>query len=1565
MNLLQSMIRASIGADVVGGAVATVTDFGASVWNSLTPSSMNVATEDLLTKMDSNALRVYEENPDTVKTASFVGGIFVPSTLALKGMGLARAGVRGANWFSEAGQVAQKTKVAAAFAEAGVASATYKKTVNGLYAMSAANMLVDTVAAEAAMVIAMNAHPYMEDYMEDLPKNFMTSVGLGLGVGAGIGHILDRAAVKGIKMGIEKDAMDIVRKGYDDVSTIENISGQMAQRSRNVENWENILKSSKAIPEQTGAVGPVRDLNNFTKNMLETFVMKERASIVDDFERMASPEIRALDADKRANIINMITGNPARFSGIDNIRFATAVEDLPAVTKAPRNLVEDTKTKPGKIGEENKDLELPLTEKNKKAQDVGVTMIYSPKFDAFMLQSDLKHYGTAVDFVQDEKKLTERLQNNWHLVPRYDQTLEATRMTTSAVDADYLTALKYYDELPIDAFKKATIAVSPDDTSVLNAIYARISKEIQKDPSLVNELKVTTGKDKEVLDAMGVYEKLIDGKQNQINSLLSQGVPPQTISLHTNVPLETIEAYMVSANKDLVSLGLPASSYSNASEIGMYLDPTKRSLAINTNLNKVPTSRMKNTIQKRIFDSLDMDVKTAMLAGSKSQISRDISTYLTSDNISTQLNVLTAEINRVTDSGVGGKMFTSTDFALRDLGAVGAIASAIGKDTQELINRAVSKIWEPMKPSFTSISKDPAALVELNTAMKVQASLPGYIEFRGNKFFQQSKENPWNIIKDPKTGKVLSKERNMVEVDYNGRPFVVQTPAVKEALSTMQASGRELYEMRNSLNSISGRPPINDRGFWSPPLNPKTKLITYVWDKVEDKTTLLFGKNQEELQTAVNAWKSKIPPGDIGRRYEIVDKSNQALYNKIQGRHDPIFMESADSGMMHSGSSASEIVSTNADVLVDLANGYDHYVGYGIRSMLDVQLSNVMQKMDQLSYLSQQSYRDQPLNLIQKMIQKPKDPGAIMRNTLMGNSNLNQSVFWEKLSDVSGGVSEFGLTTINNLMEPILSKTKSIFGKGKGASDKDYLNLINELKVRGIDNPFEAMDDHLAKEMFHVQSISQAPNMTPRILALSNSLAATSMLKFMELAQPYVNAISLPILTAGAMGRKMERSFMGAALDPKAKFGVAATMYNGIRFGGSVEGKALNKLAEEAGLFKSIVSEANEVMSQARSLDKGMITAVEKGLEKVNASILVAPANYSESLVRKLAFQTGAYMAKESYPGISKAGIMTFARDFMDQAIGNYASAQRPVMFQGTLGVAIGLFQTYMLTTAQDIYRLVENRNFKQLGKMMLAQGTIFGARSLPGFSYVSETIGEHFSDQNIDLTTGLYRALPHELADLIIYGLPSNLGPAITTRGEIQPRVPNILGEGINAIPAFNLLKQAYQAGDRVASAAFTANASTGRAMLEALSLQSISRPIARMSEMLSGNAITGAGNLVSGPDDVWTWRSAGARAMATRPLEEVKAREAIHLNSFYGSIDREKRQETVKTLRTHIRDNNLNPEIVEKLGNDYMRTGSPSGWRSAVNTAIAQTQTTSGNTVRNYLKPNSPFFKMIDDLE
>lgn len=60
--------QGSLGADIVGGVVASVADFAASTFNSLVPESLETTTEDLLSRIDSNALRVYNEHPDTIHT---------------------------------------------------------------------------------------------------------------------------------------------------------------------------------------------------------------------------------------------------------------------------------------------------------------------------------------------------------------------------------------------------------------------------------------------------------------------------------------------------------------------------------------------------------------------------------------------------------------------------------------------------------------------------------------------------------------------------------------------------------------------------------------------------------------------------------------------------------------------------------------------------------------------------------------------------------------------------------------------------------------------------------------------------------------------------------------------------------------------------------------------------------------------------------------------------------------------------------------------------------------------------------------------------------------------------------------------------------------------------------------------------------------------------------------------------------------------------------------------------------------------------------------------------------
>ena len=303
----------------------------------------------------------------------------------------------------------------------------------------------------------------------------------------------------------------------------------------------------------------------------------------------------------------------------------------------------------------------------------------------------------------------------------------------------------------------------------------------------------------------------------------------------------------------------------------------------------------------------------------------------------------------------------------------------------------------------------------------------------------------------------------------------------------------------------------------------------------------------------------------------------------------------------------------------------------------------------------------------------------------------------------------------------------------------------------------------------------------------------------------------------------------------------------------------------------------------------------------------------------------------------------------------------------------MGLFQTYMLTLAQQMYRGIDRKDWVGLSKQMFAQAGIVGASSLPGFHNVSEMIGKHFSDNHVDLESGLFRAVGDEKARLLLYGLPSSIGPGVTTRGDIQPRVFNPI-QGLDTLASYNIISLAWSTADKIASVAFNQDGNTGRAVMEALSMQSVSRPLARWSELYTGNSLSGTGDIVAngvGLGEAVAHPSISnsigimSRVMATRPVEEIAAREAKHLDSTYKAYDMEKRKAVLGRLKTMIRDETLDPDKIQKLQLEYLKTGSPSGWRSAVNEALMQKTMTGTSSVKNHLRPDAPYQQMVDDID
>jgi hypothetical protein len=154
--------------------------------------------------------------------------------------------------------------------------------------------------------------------------------------------------------------------------------------------------------------------------------------------------------------------------------------------------------------------------------------------------------------------------------------------------------------------------------------------------------------------------------------------------------------------------------------------------------------------------------------------------------------------------------------------------------------------------------------------------------------------------------------------------------------------------------------------------------------------------------------------------------------------------------------------------------------------------------------------------------------------------------------------------------------------------------------------------------------------------------------------------------------------------------------------------------------------------------------------------------------------------------------------------------------------------------------------------------------------------------------------------------------------------------------------------------------------AFAEALSLQSLSRPLARGAELATRYSVTQKGNTVQTPEEVWSFAGVAARLLSTRPAEEIKLRDAIHLKSFYGAADSKNRSELMNEVKQRVRAGTLSEGDISTASDAYFRKGgTPTGWRSAINSAMASENTDGKEIFTEKLKPNSPLHYMINNMD
>jgi len=305
---------------------------------------------------------------------------------------------------------------------------------------------------------------------------------------------------------------------------------------------------------------------------------------------------------------------------------------------------------------------------------------------------------------------------------------------------------------------------------------------------------------------------------------------------------------------------------------------------------------------------------------------------------------------------------------------------------------------------------------------------------------------------------------------------------------------------------------------------------------------------------------------------------------------------------------------------------------------------------------------------------------------------------------------------------------------------------------------------------------------------------------------------------------------------------------------------------------------------------------------------------------------------------ISQQVAEAYIQTFVNRTNGIYLASQRPMMFNGPIGQAVGLYQTYMITLASNFFRYAATGSKKSMALMMTAQGSIFGMSGLPAFQAINtHLVGDAAGNgDHTDMFAKAYASMDKDAADWLMYGALSNVGglihPDLKTnmysRGDVNPRNITIVPLNPADVPMVSITARFFSnlidttsrisgGGDAVVS------------LLQGLEHNGISRPLTGLAQTLQGLgpagqsfATTRHGSLI-GANDLMSFMNV-TRMAGAKPLDEALALD----KSYRSTVYKAKHDDAIKALGATIKSNlagnrDLTQEELLDFQKEYIKLG------------------------------------------
>lgn len=834
-------------------------------------------------------------------------------------------------------------------------------------------------------------------------------------------------------------------------------------------------------------------------------------------------------------------------------------------------------------------------------------------------------------------------------------------------------------------------------------------------------------------------------------------------------------------------------------------------------------------------------------------------------------------------------------------------------------------------PIMLQIQENPQASAELGVLTTATRRTPDR--------FKLDPKDPKRLVnaeafsKDEESGALIVDEGKVKALGASGRraEFPIENDNVAEWVQQWITHNDGVNDKLKPLIAARGFNFNKEPGIFYPPSVDTSRYPYFAF--VRKKPEFLGASSEVSMITARSEQELRQLTDKVPTDYQVLFDRNTKEYFKAKGEYDyqlTLKENTVDSTLQRSGVLGSFFPETRAEnVLEDYVRGVQQKSARFVRYAVETRYSQTFAELRGIGKQFEEvgtskfggvlkKFKSQVENPFEDYIKTALDVSKRSEYTLLHEAN-------EFVESMGASAYRFFDTNYEKAMKGTVSweeanKLSTKYGLGAPYSDEAAYFRAN------------APADRNAIKEFVGKANMSLVNVTLR-LDLANSL---------------VNIISTPILLGTEMASIKSLVASDSALAGKLSElrSIAVPGVEGYRVPSTTgllfqatknfwsEGKAeLLKRYEDLGAVKNMLSQYHEMIEHLSYKPyKKVSELVERGNKGLEVGAKISGNEFAEQFTRFVS----ADVMRQLTDSIVQAGRMSVAEQdayisvFVNRVQGNYLASQRPIAFQGVLGSAVSLFQTYQFNLLQQLFRHIENRDTRALAVLGGLQSGIYGLNGVPFVEAINTHLvgNSNLNPNHKDVYSTVPQIAGKALGDWMMYGTASafplfgSQSPALYTRGDINPRHISIIPISPLDVPAVDgsirFVKNLIDTGKKLSQ-----GADVSSSLLEGLEHNGLSRPLAGIAQVFGGYSTTSKGSLVAAAND-FSAVATLSRVSGAKPMDESLALNSLFRMNSYQAADQAKLQELGEAVKTKLRiGKSPTPDELHNFQLEYAKSG------------------------------------------